>query len=140
MSDNKNGMLIAGAIFLGFIIVAAVLFYTLKGGPNDKVAIVDMSKVMEQSQIGKKIKKDVETKGKELQAKSQLAKSDAEKSQISYEFEKFKNEKLQDFTEKVKKITADTAKRKGITAVSRPDLYIYCEEDLTDEVVKQLDK
>jgi Skp family chaperone for outer membrane proteins len=101
---------------------------------------VDMSKVLEQSQWGKQIKKEVENKGKELQAKGQLAKTDAEKSQISYEFEKFKNEKLQAFTEKVKKITADTAKQHGIKAVSRPEMYVYCQDDLTGEVIKKLDK
>jgi Skp family chaperone for outer membrane proteins len=139
MAGNKSGILVASTILLGFIILAGVVFYTLQS-TNDKVAIVDMSKVLEQSEIGKKIKKDVENKGKELQAKGQLAKTDAEKSQISYEFEKFKNEKLHDFTEKVKKITAVTAKKKGIKTVSRPDMYIYCEEDLTDEVIKQIDK
>jgi Skp family chaperone for outer membrane proteins len=139
MSDNKNGGLMAGAILLGFMILAGAVFFALKNN-SDKIAIVDMSKVLEQSQMGKQIKKEVETKGQELQAKRQLAKTDAEKSQISYEFEKFKNEKLQKFTDQVKKITADTAKQKGIKAVSRPDMYIYCEADLTDEVVKKLDK
>jgi Skp family chaperone for outer membrane proteins len=139
MSDNKSSMWVAGAILLGFMILSGVLFFTLKSS-GDKVAIVDMSKVLEQSQWGKEIKQEVENKGKELQAKGQLAKTDAEKSQISYQFEKFKNERLQKFTEKVKQVTADIAKQKGIKAVSRPDMYIYCQEDLTNEVVKKIDK
>jgi Skp family chaperone for outer membrane proteins len=139
MSDQKNGGLIAGTILLGFMILSGTIIFALQNN-SDKVAIVDMTKVLEQSQMGKQIKKEVENKGKELQAKRQLAKSDAEKSQISYEFEKFKNDKLQKFTEQVKQITADTAKQKGIKAVARPEMYIYCEEDLTDEVIKRIDK
>jgi Skp family chaperone for outer membrane proteins len=139
MSDNKNSILVAVAILLGFMVLSGVVFFTFKSS-GDKVAIVDMSKVLEQSQWGKQIKKEVETKGKELQAKGQLAKTDAEKSQISYEFEKFKNERLQQFTEKVKKITADIAKQQGIKAVARPDMYIYCQDDLTEEVINKLDK
>jgi Skp family chaperone for outer membrane proteins len=140
MVDHKNGLLVvAGAILLGFGIVAGVLFFTLKNHSN-QTAIVNMSKVLEESQLGKQIKKEIESKGQELQAKRQLATTDAEKNRIAYEFEKYKNDKLQPFFEKIKKITADVAKQKGITAVSRPDMYIYCQTDLTETVIKQIDE
>jgi Skp family chaperone for outer membrane proteins len=140
MVDHKNGLLVvAGAILLGFGILAGVLFFPLKNHGN-QIAIVNMSQVLDESQLGKQIKKELESKRQELQAKRQLATTDAEKSRITYEFEKYKNDKLQPFFEKIKKITTEVAKEKGITSVSRPEMYIYCQNDLTETVIKRIDQ
>jgi outer membrane protein len=139
MSENKNGALVI-SIITGFIILAAAVYFAISASAF-KVASVDMDKVIEKSELGKQINKELQNKGKELQGKIELVKDDKDKAaQIRYEFEKFKNDKQQEFSKKVKEIIVKVAKKKGIKAVPRPEMYIYTDLDLTDSVIKELDK
>ncbi|HYH03988.1 MAG TPA: hypothetical protein VEC37_12860 [Bacillota bacterium] len=136
---EKKNILLPISILVGCLLIAGAVFFAA-GNFGYKMAFVDMESVIQKSELGKQINKQLESKGKELQGKLQLAKTDEEKNQIRYEFDKFKSDKQQEFYKKVKDIIGKTAKQKGVKAVPRPEMFIYCETDLTEDVIKELDK
>lgn len=136
--ERKN-ILIPISILAGFIILAgAVLFAS--GNSGYKTAYVDMETVFQKSELGKKINQELESKGKETEGKLKLAANKQEEAKFRYEFDKFKYEKQREFYKKVQKVVGETAKKKGIKAVPRQEMFIYCETDLTADVIKALDK
>lgn len=136
---EKKNILLPISILVGCLLIAGAIFL-VAGTVGYKLATVDMDSIIQKSELGKEINKQLENKGKELQGKLELAKTDNEKNQIRYEFEKFKSDKQQEFYKKVKDIIVKVAKKKGVKAVPRPDMFLYCEMDLTEDVIKELDK
>lgn len=135
---SKN-YLIPGAILLGFIILMAGLIWAFNAFAF-RVATINMEKINKESTFVQGINKELQAKSNELTAKLRSAKTDAEKSQINLEFQKYQAEKNKIFTDKVKEITAKVAKERGVKAVSSSQVFIYSDLDLTSTIIEQLDK
>ena len=73
-------------------------------------------------------------------AKLKAAKSDSEKNAINLEFQSFQTAKQKEYTQKVSGAVAKVAKAKGIRAVATSQSFIYSQPDLTDAVIKELNK
>ena len=139
MSLEKNSWLMPVAVLIGFIVLAVVLFFTMNNMAF-KVATIDTDKIIKESELGQKINKELQSKIVELRQKLQLAKTDAEKQQIEVDLSNFRTEKQREFTDEVKVIIKKVAKAKGVKAVSNPQVFLYSDIDLTDDVIKELDK
>ncbi len=137
-NDGKN-FLIPGVILLGFIILAVGIILGLNAY-SFRVGTINSDRINTESTFVKNINGELQTKGKELSAKMQAAKTEADKSLINEEFKKFQAEKSKILTDKVKKATAEVAKKNGIKAVSSTQVFIFSDMDLTDAVIKELDK
>lgn len=135
----NNKWLLPGAVILGVLILTGGLIWAVSAF-SFKLATVDIQKIEEQSSFSKNLNKEVQAKGKELSSKFKTAKNDNEKQAINLEFEKYKNEKQKEFTAKVKTILGKVAKKKGYQAVTSDQIYIYSAHDITEDVIKELDK
>ncbi len=139
MINKNNDWLLPGAIIIGALILTAGLIWGFSAF-SFKLATVDIQKIEIESELSKKINEDVQAKGKDLSAKYQAAKNDKEKQVVNMEFEKFKKEKQKEFTDKVKVALGKVAKKRGFKAVAADQVYVYCKNDITEEVIKELDK
>jgi Skp family chaperone for outer membrane proteins len=137
-TQSKN-FLIPGAILLGFIILLAGMICAFNTF-SFRVATLDLNKVVKESSLGQEANKELQSKGNQLKAKLQVAKTEAEKAQINSEFQKFQADQQTAFFDKVKTITAEVAKENGIKAVSSPQVFIYSDMDITSAVIAKLDK
>ncbi len=136
MGDTK-GFLLPVSILVGALIIVGGLIWAVNAF-TFKVAVIDLNKISKDSTVSKSIEKEVAAKGQELKKKFEQAKTDAEKAQIQQEFEKYKSDKEAEFVNKVKQVVATVSKRRGIKAVSSPQVFIYSDVDLTSDVVKEL--
>ncbi len=142
MSKNEgkiSNLLIPGAILLGFIILLAGMIWAFNAF-SFRVATIDLNKIIKESSYGQQIDKDLQKKGEQLRAQITTAKTDAEKAKINNEFRQFQEAKQNAFVERVKTITAQVAKAKGIKAVSSPQVLFYSSIDITGDVIAKLDK
>ena len=142
MSKNETKMsnlLIPGAILLGFVILLAGMIWALNAY-SFRVATIDLNKIVKESSYGQQINKDLEKKGEQLRTQVMAAKTDAEKTKINNEFRQYQEAKQNAFIERVKEITTEVAKAKGIKAVSSPQLFFYSSMDITSDVIAKLDK
>ncbi len=138
INENKK-WLVPGAIILGALILTAGLIWSYSAF-SFKLATIDIQKIEEQSDFSKKLNEEVQAKGKELSTKYKSAQNDKEKQAINLEFEKFKTEKQKEFTSKVKSILEKVAKKQGFKGVASNQVYIYSAYDITEAVIKELDK
>lgn len=142
MSKNETkttNLLIPGAIVLGFIILLAGMIWAFNAF-TFRVATIDLNKIVKESSYGQQIDKDLQKKGEQLRIQVATAKTDADKAKINNEFRQFQEDKQNAFVAKVKEITAEVAKAKGIKAVSSPQLFFYSSMDITSDVIAKLDK
>lgn len=139
MAENKSAWLIPGAILLGALLIGGMVLFALNS-ITFKVATVDANEIIKESQLGQKISKEISNKRTEIQGKINSAKTDEEKSKLAAEYDAFKSNKEDEFTEQVKKVISTVSKKKGIKAVASPSVFIYAEQDITDDVIKELDK
>jgi Skp family chaperone for outer membrane proteins len=107
-----------------------------------KIGLVDMDKIMTDSETGKDFRKDLESKYMELRAKQALAKSEDEKKLISQEFTRYESEKKKTFFEDFVKSAEKVGKWRGAKAIMMKNSsgIIYSSLDLTDAIIKELDK
>jgi Skp family chaperone for outer membrane proteins len=139
MVSKSNNLFLSGAIIIGALIIAAGLVWGFVSF-SFKLATVDIQKIEMESGLSKKINEDVQAKGKELSAKYQSAKTEKDKQNINLEFEKYKKEKQKEFTDEVKVTIAKVAKKRGYKVIATDQVYLYSKDDLTEEVMKELDK
>lgn len=139
MINMNNKWMIPGAIILGTLILAAGLIWAVNAF-SFKLATFDTQRIEEKSNFSKKLNEEIQAKGKDLSAKFKTAKNENEKQAINMEFENFKNEKLKEFTGKVKTTLEKVAKRRGYKAVASSQVYVYSAYDITEDVIKELDK
>jgi Skp family chaperone for outer membrane proteins len=142
MSKNEgqtSKLLIPGAILLGFIILLAGMIWAMNTF-SFRVATIDLNKIVKESSYGQQIDKDLQKKGEQLRTQLATAKTDADRAKINNEFRQFQEAKQTAFVEKVKEITAQVAKSKGIKAVSSPQVFFYSSMDITSDVIAKLDK
>lgn len=139
MVNKKNNLFLPGAIIIGALIIAACLVWGFVSF-SFKLATVDIQKIEMESGLSKKINEDVQAKGKELSAKYQSAKTEKDKQALNLEFEKYKKEKQREFTEQVKIAIEKVAKKRGYKVIATDQVYVYSKDDLTEEVMKELDK
>jgi Skp family chaperone for outer membrane proteins len=142
MSNNEStskNLLIPGAIILGFVILLAGMIWALNTF-SFRVATIDLNKIVKDSSYGQQIDKELQKKGEQLKAQLMTAKTDAEKAKINNDFHQFQVDKQNAFVEKVKEITAEVSKAKGIKAVSSPQVFFYSATDITSDVITKLDK
>lgn len=139
MINMNNKWMIPGAIILGTLILAAGLIWAVNAF-SFKLATFDTQRIEEKSNFSKKLNEEIQAKGKDLSAKFKTAKNENEKQAINMEFENFKNEKLKEFTAKVKTTLEKVAKRRGYKAVASSQVYVYSAYDITEDVIKELDK
>lgn len=139
-NSAKSGQpwIIAGAILLGFVILTLGLYFALSSSAVE-YATIDTDKVAEKSKLSEKINQELQSKRDEIRTKISQATTAAEKQQLELEFEKFRLEKNREFIGEVKKAIAAVSSRKGIKLVASPQAFLYAENDLTDEVIKELD-
>lgn len=139
MINNQNKWLVPGAIILGFLLLLTGLIWAVNAF-SFNLATVDIQKIEEQSNLSKKINEEVQAKGKDLSAKFQKANNDQEKQAINLEFERFKAEKQKEFTSKVRTAIEKVAKQKGYKAVASNQVYLYCAYNITEDVIRELNK
>jgi Skp family chaperone for outer membrane proteins len=135
----NKGLILPLSILLSAIIVVAGIFWAVKAN-SFKIGIIDVNQVSKESELGKKIDKDILNKREELQTKFQSAKTETEKNSIGAEFDSYQNTKKEEFLSKVKQAIATVSKRRGIKAVGSPQVFIYSSEDITQDVTKELNK
>jgi Skp family chaperone for outer membrane proteins len=136
MPDNKSfwlpcSIILGSLIILGGLVWAANAF-------TFKMAVVDLNKISKESPLGQKYSQDIVAKQKELQKKFQAAKTDAEKSQISSEFESYKSSKEAEFVNKATQAVKTVAKQKRVKVVSSPQVFLYSDPDTPADVIKAL--
>ncbi|TCL62211.1 hypothetical protein EDC14_102762 [Hydrogenispora ethanolica] len=134
---EKKGFLLPASIILGSLIILAGLIWAVNASMM-KIGVVDFGKLSKESALGQKFNKEIVAKQKELQTKFKAAKTDAEKSQISSEFESFKASKESEFVSKATQAVKTVAKRNRVKVVSSPQVFIYSDTDITAEVIKEL--
>lgn len=138
-NQNKNLYLILGVILISFLVLGFGMFWAINAF-SFKVGTVDLDKVAKSSELSKEMNQDLQLKGQELQGKMKLAKTDTEKNRIRAEFESYQTGKQAEFVEKLKKVVPMAAKRRGVKAVSSPQVFIYSGIDLTDDLIKEMDR
>lgn len=139
MVNKNNNLFLSGAIIIGALIIAAGLVWGFVSF-SFKLATIDIQRIEMESGLSKKINEDVQAKGKELSAKYQSAKTEKDKQAINLEFERYKKEKQKEFTDEVKVVLEKVAKKRGYKAIATDQVYVYSRDDLTEEVIKELDK
>lgn len=139
MVNKSNNLILSGAIIVGALIIAAGLVWGFISF-SFKLATVDVQRIEMESGLSKKISEDVQAKGKDLSAKYQSAKTEKDKQALNLEFEKYKKEKQQEFTDQVKVALEKVAKKRGYKAIATDQVYVYNRDDITEEVIKELDK
>lgn len=138
VNENKQ-WLIPAAIILGAIILTVGLIWS-NSAFSYRIATVDIQQIEVQSEFSKKLNEEVQAKGKELSSKFKSAKNDQEKQAINSEFERFKLEKQKEFTSKVKTVLGKIAKKRGYKGVASNQVYVYSAYDITEDVIRELDK
>lgn len=139
MVNKNNNLFLYGAIIIGALIIAAGLVWGFVSF-SFKLATIDIQRIEMESGLSKKINEDVQAKGKELSAKYQSAKTEKDKQAINLEFERYKKEKQKEFTDAVKVALEKVAKKRGYKAIATDQVYVYSKDDLTEEVIKELNK
>lgn len=139
MINMNNKWLLPSAIILGALILAAGFIWSFNAF-SFKLATIDIQEIEMKSGLSKKLNEEVQAKGKALSAKYQSAKNDKDKQAVNFEFETFKKEKQQEFTDKVKVVLKQVAKKHGYKAVASDQVYFYSANDITEEVIKEVDK
>ena len=136
---NENKWLVPGAIDLGFLILTAGVIWAMSAF-SFQIGSIDTARITNESKLSKDLNSQIQNKVQELQAKLKAAKSDAEKNAINLEFQSFQTAKQKEYTQKVSGAVAKVAKAKGIRAVATSQSFIYSQPDLTDAVIKELNK
>lgn len=136
--ENKNGLFIPGAIVLGFILLTGGVIWAISAF-SFGIGIVDTNRIAD-TKLYKQISFDMQIKGQQLQKEFTTAKTDVEKNRIQTEYQQFKTKKDRELTNKTRDIITKVAKQKGIKAVANSQSFIYSSIDLTNDVVKELDK
>ena len=136
---NENKWLVPGAIVLGFLILTAGVIWAMSAF-SFQIGSIDTARITNESKLSKDLNSQIQNKVQELQAKLKAAKSDAEKNAINLEFQSFQTAKQKEYTQKVSGAVAKVAKAKGIKAVATSQSFIYSQPDLTDAVIKELNK
>jgi hypothetical protein len=139
MLDNKfEKFLIPGAIILGFIVLTVGVILAISAC-SFQIGIVDTNRV-QNTKFSQKIifEKQIETQ--RLQEKFKNAKTDAEKGSIQAEYQQFVAKKDQESSQKLREIIKKVALQKGIKSVASSQVFPYSTTDITDDVVKELDK
>lgn len=139
MNMNENKWLVPGAIVLGFLILTAGVIWAMSAF-SFQIGSIDTARITNESKLSKDLNSQIQNKVQELQAKLKAAKSDAEKNAINLEFQSFQTAKQKEYTQKVSGAVAKVAKAKGIRAVATSQSFIYSQPDLTDAVIKELNK
>jgi outer membrane protein len=138
--NNKiDKLLIPGAIMLGFILLTAGVFWVISIN-SVQIGMVDMNRLTSESTLYSKIKFEVQIKSQELQKEYANAKTADEKNRIQTEYQQYSMEKDKEFSKKAHDIVAKIAKNKGIKVVANSQTLIYSGTDLTDDVIKELNK
>ena len=136
---NENKWLVPGAIVLGFLILTAGVIWAMSAF-SFQIGSIDTARITNESKLSKDLNSQIQNKVQELQAKLKAAKSDSEKNAINLEFQSFQTAKQKEYTQKVSGAVAKVAKAKGIRAVATSQSFIYSQPDLTDAVIKELNK
>lgn len=136
---NGNKWLIPGAIVLGFLILTAGVIGAISAF-SFQIGSIDTARITNESKLSKDLNSQIQSKVQELQAKLKAAKNDSEKNAINLEFQNFQTAKQKEYTQKVSQAVAKVAKAKGIKAVATSQNFIYSQSDLTDAVIKELNK
>jgi Skp family chaperone for outer membrane proteins len=107
-----------------------------------KIGLVDMDKVMTDSEKGQDFRKDLEGKYMELRAKQALARSEDEKKLIAQEFNRYEATKKKEFFDDFIKVAEKVGKWRGAKTIMMKNSsgVIYSSLDLTDAIIKELDK
>lgn len=72
--------------------------------------------------------------------KLKAAKTTAEQETVKLEFQQYQTAKQSELAEVVKKATAKVAKAHQVKLVANSNAFVYFNSDLTDDVIKELDK
>ena len=139
MIKDYHKWLVPVAIILSALILTTGIIWSYSAF-SYKIATVNLQKIETESEFSKKLNEEIQAKGRELSSKFKSAKNDQEKQAINSEFESFKVEKQKEFTSKAKSAMAKVAKRHGYKVVASDQIYIYSVYDITDDVIKELDK
>jgi Skp family chaperone for outer membrane proteins len=107
-----------------------------------KIGMIDMDKIMSDSEAGKDFRKDLEGKYMEARAKQELGGSELEKKAVAQEFSRYEATKKKEFFEDFMKVAEKVGKWRGAKAIMMKNSagVIYSSLDLTDAIIKELDK
>lgn len=126
-------------ILLGFLILTGGVMWALAAN-SFKIASIDGDRVQKESSIGKKLTQDVKNEYDRLAIKLKAAKTTAEQDTVKLEFQQYQTAKQTELAETVKKATAKVAKTHRVKLVANSNAFVYFDTDLTDDVIKELDK
>ncbi len=137
--DNKlEKFLIPGAILLGFILLTGGVIWAV-GAFSLRIGIVDTNRI-QSTKFSQSIMMEKQAETQRLQEKFKNAKTEAEKGSIQTEYQQYVAKKDQESSEKLREIITKVAKKKGIKVIANSQVFPYSATDITDEVVKELDK
>ncbi|GEM_PF-699027 len=136
---NKSTWLIVGAILLGALLIGGAVLFAANQ-MSFKIATVNLNKLIQDSELGQKLGQELNNKKTEIEGKIASAKTNEEKEKLTKEFEQFQSTKDDEFTKKAKKAISNVCKKKGIKAVASSSMFVHNELDITDDVIKELDK
>lgn len=122
------------------VILLALVGYLMSYINTFRLATLNSSEVIRRSKYGQSISEELNQKRTELSQKIEAVKTNAEKEQYSVEFSKFQSEKEREFTERVTTIVSSIAKKRRLNMVLNSQTSIYSKCDLTDDIIKELDK
>jgi Skp family chaperone for outer membrane proteins len=137
-SKQKN-WLIPVSILVGFLILTGGIMWAISAS-SFKIASIDADRVQKESTIGKKLAQDVADEAERLTLKLKAAKTQTEQDAVKLEFQQYQTKKQNELADTVKKATAKVAKKKQVKLVANSNAFVYFNIDITDDVIKELDK
>ncbi len=139
LNEKLNKYLVPGAILLGFIILTAGLIWGLSAF-SFQIGSVDINRLKSDNKYVKQLNSEIQIKSQQLQEQFKNAKTESDKNQIQMEYQQYTAEMDRQFTQKVQEVIKGVAKKKGIKAVANSQSIMYSSVDLTEDVIKVLDK
>lgn len=132
--------LLAGVVV---ILLALSLYFSFQAA-SFSIGIVDIQKVMNESQTGKQFKDEINAKRNEFAAKAQQAqqaKDQVKLAQINNEFSTYVKDKEDEFSKLMDKKIAGIAQKKHLKAVFPSNFVRYATktEDITNTVIDAME-
>lgn len=137
--SKQINWLIPISILLGFLILTGGIMWAMTAS-SFKIASIDADRVQKESSIGKTLANDVANEAQRLTIKLKAAKTTAEQDAVKLEFQQYQTKKQNELADTVKKATAKVAKKKQVKLVANSNAFVYFNSDITDDVIKELNK
>lgn len=128
---------------VGVVLLGLSLYFSMQAATFN-IGIVDIQKVMNESQTGKQFKEEINAKRNEFAAKAQeaqQAKDQVKMAQINNEFSTYVKDKEDEFSKLMDKKIDQIAKKRHLKAVFPSNFVRYANRsiDVTNEVIDAME-